>query len=102
MSSWHYRPCKIVHEDGSETWDIRSFYYDDEGDPRGWSQHCSYPFGETLEELKNDLQKMLDDAGNRKVLTLYVYTCTGCGEPDARTEKERTLCQSCLPKETIE
>jgi uncharacterized protein YifE (UPF0438 family) len=102
MANWHYRPCKIVHEDGSESWDVRSFYYDDEGTPRGWSQHCSYPYGDTLEQLKNDLQKMMEDVATRNVLTLYIYTCTECGESDARTEKERTICPMCLSKEKSE
>lgn len=102
MANWHYRPCKIVHEDGSEIWDIRSFYYDEEGTPRGWSQNSAYPFGETLEELKSDLSKMFEDLARREVLTLYVYTCDTCGESDARTEKERTTCHDCLHKETNE
>lgn len=102
MASWHYRPCRIVHQDGTETWDIRSFYYDEEGTPRGWSQHSSYPFGETCEELKSDLNKMLEDVNNRQLLTLYVYTCSECGESDARTEKDRTTCPLCLSKATNE
>lgn len=102
MSRWVYRPCKIVHPDGNETWDIRSFYYDEQERPRGWSQQSSYPFGESLSELKEDLKKMIEGVLFEKQLTLYVYKCTECGETDARTEKERTVCPTCLKEENNE
>lgn len=92
---WHFRPCRIIHPDGTEHWDVRSYYYGNET-ANGWSAESSRPVGDTKDELTSEIQTMLDDVKRRDVLTLYVYTCEKCGQEDARTEKDRTLCEECL------
>lgn len=99
MARWCYRPCKIVHENGEETWDIRAFYYNDDQTPRGWSQDAVYAFGETLEELKSDIERMVADINTKEPLVLYVYACKECKEKDARMEKDRDICDDCLDKQ---
>lgn len=98
MTAWVYRPCKIIYLDGSETWDIRSFYFNDDGTPCGWSSHPAFVFGETFEEMEKDLKKMSDDVHTQEPLVLYVYVCEECGVEDARTEHDRKKCDSCLNK----
>lgn len=93
---WHYRPCRIINPiDGTEHWDIREYYYGSET-VNGWSANSARPIGDTQEELKSSLQMMIDDITRREVLTLYVYTCEKCKQEDARTEKDRTICEECL------
>lgn len=99
MASWNYKPCRIIHENGEETWDIRSFYIQDDGSMRGWSSQPMYPFGETVEELKNDLTRMMNDVMSEEPLVLYAYTCTHCKQTDAQLDKGRLSCDQCLAKQ---
>jgi hypothetical protein len=102
MSKWCYIPCKIIHEDDTETWDIRTYYINEDEKVVGWSSSAIYAFGETIEELKSDLDRMVNDVNKHSPLILYAYTCTSCGEKDARTEKDRNMCDECLGKSSTD
>lgn len=54
MGTWNYRVMK--DNDGHFT--IRETFYNEEKNIEGWTEECS-PFGETLEELSDDLNYML-------------------------------------------
>jgi hypothetical protein len=56
--SWDYR---VVHtaEGGAEAFAIYEVYYDDQGQPEDRTAYPGSPAGETLEELRNDLQHYL-------------------------------------------
>jgi len=54
----------MVNEDGH--FNLREVFYDKDKKIEGWTDECS-PFGETFEELKNDLSYMMQ-ALNREVL----------------------------------
>lgn len=100
MGRWCYRPCKMIHENGEEIWDIRSFYYGGDGSPVGWSAEASCPCGETLEELKSDIEKMLSGVETKDPLILHVYVCKECNEKDAHFDKTKELCNECLAKQS--
>jgi hypothetical protein len=67
--SWDYRVIRTEGEAGAR-YAIYEVYYDDEDRPEARTGHPSYPAGETLEELQEDLhsyqaalsQPVLDDA----------------------------------------
>lgn len=70
MSHWNYRIIKrrVLEED---SYHIHEVYYDDEGVPDACTMDASSPFGETLEELKNDLNYMMN-ALNKPIIE-YSY-----------------------------
>ena len=51
---WQYR---VTSTDG--VFQIREVYFDDDGTPQLMSEHPDYPQGDTVEELKEDIQAML-------------------------------------------
>lgn len=94
MNRFEYIPCRIVHEDGTEHFDVRSFHYDAAGTPLGWSVEASRPGGETVEQLKNDI-RLMSEGIEKTPLVLFVYTCEKCAAKDARTEQGRKICKAC-------
>lgn len=60
--SWNYRIVK--NQKGSKTgsqelsFEIHEVYYDDKGNIESWTENPCSPYGETLEELKQDLKHM--------------------------------------------
>jgi hypothetical protein len=67
--TWNYRVVRT--NDGTTDWfAIDEVYYDDDGRLEARTEHPSYPAGETLEELQEDVmyyqaalqQPVLDDA----------------------------------------
>ena len=54
MISWDYR---VIEHDGTFT--IHEVYYNDKGDITSISQDPMGPSGDTLEELKNDMEYFL-------------------------------------------
>lgn len=54
--SWNYRVAEETHG-GVKVYTIREFYYI--GDKTGWTATDIAPYGETPEELKTDLERML-------------------------------------------
>ena len=58
--SWNYRVIRnssTVNDTTYLSYNIHSVYYDKEGEPFAWSKDPQSPFGETLEELENDLER---------------------------------------------
>lgn len=55
MTSWNYR----VYINESGNYEIQEVYYDSLGRPEYRTEKCSAPYGETLTDLRNDLQQML-------------------------------------------
>ena len=60
MSHWNHRVTKATI-DGETVYEIREVYYDlpTTSDGIGWTQDASAPYGETLDELRQDLERML-------------------------------------------
>ena len=56
MSYWNYRVIRCTSQD-AVVYEIREVYYDDNR-VTGWTMVASEPFGETLEELRDDLRAM--------------------------------------------
>lgn len=63
MSYWNYRVFKTVHtlHDGSteEVFTIREAFYSDDDRVEGWTAEPCHPQGETLDEIRQDLEWML-------------------------------------------
>ena len=56
--SWNHRVCKLVDGSGSMYYIIREVYYEDDGSV--YAQGQDIIVGETLEELQEQLEWMLD------------------------------------------
>jgi hypothetical protein len=57
MSTWNYRVLKKTDQKtGETTYAIHEVYYDDTGKPDGCTKNSVAPMGETLEELKRDME----------------------------------------------
>ena len=56
--SWNYRVIRRTHERGPDTFGIHEVYYDNEDKPNACTVDPVSPYGETLEELKSDLDRM--------------------------------------------
>ena len=55
---WNYRVMKQTHADGRTTFALHETYYTKEGQIDGWTAEPSEPYGETLEELRVNLEQM--------------------------------------------
>jgi hypothetical protein len=72
MSHWNYRIIrKYYKESQSSTYQIHEVHYDDENVIEGWTQSPVEPMGESLAELRNDIQYFLK-AFQKPVLTEIV------------------------------
>lgn len=63
MSHWNYRVFRHVDKcvgQDQEWFGIHECYYDDAGNPDGWTENEVAPYGETVEELKKVLEMMAD------------------------------------------
>lgn len=57
--SFNYRIMKRSHDDGTIEYAIHEVYYDSvDGDVIAWSERPIEPYGQTLEEIKDDLRMM--------------------------------------------
>lgn len=65
--SWNHRVMRRTHSfksDGKEysedCYEIHEVYYDDNDNIEGFTEDAIAPCGETIEELREELQRMLD------------------------------------------
>jgi hypothetical protein len=56
--TWNYRVVCTENE-AEVSYAIYEVYYDDDGRPEARTERPSYPAGETLEELREDVQRYL-------------------------------------------
>jgi undecaprenyl pyrophosphate synthase len=60
MSHWNYRVMRRHYKYADKlTYEIHEVYYDDSGNVQRHTLEASDPFGETVEELKEDIELML-------------------------------------------
>ncbi len=59
MSHWNHRVMHKLESDGSHSYTIHEVYYDVDGAVTGWTENGIAPYGETLEELRSDLKRMV-------------------------------------------
>lgn len=53
--SWNYRVVEVK----PKHFELREVYYADDGETYGWTKEAAVPFGESLEELTEDLRYMM-------------------------------------------
>lgn len=86
--SWNYRVFREEMLEGFE-YSIRAAYYAKKGDeaPTHWSSIDSAPGGESIEELRTDLQRMLD-ALDKPVIDLNQdgHITKPSGQPESTSE----------------
>lgn len=58
MASWNYRIIKTIR-DKEPFYRIHEVYYDDNGEIEGWTEEPVLPYGETVEELREDIHYFL-------------------------------------------
>jgi hypothetical protein len=56
--TWNYRICKESTKHGVK-YEVHEVYYDENNQIRGFSKDAIAPFGETPEEVADDLAKMV-------------------------------------------
>lgn len=66
--SWDHRIIKYVDGEGTTHFGIHEVYYGGSGRPEMYTEGASAPYGESLYELREDLQRMLG-AFDKPVLT---------------------------------
>ena len=59
MRKWNYRVMRHTDAFGRVFLGIHESYYNDEGEVTAWTDDLSAPAGETIEELRGDLEKMI-------------------------------------------
>jgi len=67
--TWNYR----VMVDGDGNYSIREVYYNDEKAIEGWTEECS-PFGETYDELRNDMEYMFQSLSQDVIIEADLLT----------------------------
>ena len=81
--SWNYRVTRVLV--GEEfLYEIREVYYNDHGQPTGWTEKPVHPLAETMGDLAADLRQMLE-ALDKPVLCLSadLNTLEGVAEDEA-------------------
>ena len=59
--SWNHRVMKRVEFDGDDDWyQIHEVFYDSNRQPESWTVEGIAPGGNTLEELRDELIRMLE------------------------------------------
>jgi hypothetical protein len=56
--TWNYRVVKHTDSEGITHFGIHEVYYDKDGRPSMYTESAMAPYGETLEELAEDLERM--------------------------------------------
>lgn len=60
VSTWNYRVARIQHANGETSYGIIEQFYGDDGAPNGRSSpNDSAPYGDTVEDLRGDLELMM-------------------------------------------
>jgi tRNA C32,U32 (ribose-2'-O)-methylase TrmJ len=59
MKKWNYRVMRHTDAVGRTHYAIHEAYYNDVGEVTAWTNEPSAPFGETIEELREELERML-------------------------------------------
>jgi hypothetical protein len=60
MSTWNYRVLRKTHTDANAaSYDIHEVYYREDGEIDGWTAESVRPYGEMMEELREDLRYLL-------------------------------------------
>jgi hypothetical protein len=57
--TWNYRVVR-VEEEGYDRYQLYEVYYDDDGKLEGMTENSMHPYGESVEELQNDLEYMME------------------------------------------
>jgi len=73
MAKWNYRVFENIYYDEKHMgieYEIREVYYNNAGEIINISSGKGAPFGETLEEFRNDLHRMLE-ATEKEVLNIH-------------------------------
>ena len=54
--TWNHRVIRRVNEQGEEYYAIHEVYYNEDNEPHMVTEEAVSPFGETLEELEQDME----------------------------------------------
>ena len=59
MIKWNYRLMRHTDAFGREYYAIHEAYYNDVGEVTAWTDDAASPMGQTLEEVREELDRML-------------------------------------------
>ena len=79
--NWNYRVCKKVDDIGDVLFEVHEAYYNNAGELCAMTNEAVAPIGETLEELADDIKKMLA-AFDAPVLDVDTVTFASWGDED--------------------
>jgi len=67
VNTWNYR----VIIDADNNYSIREVYYNEQKEIEGWTDECA-PFGENMEELRNDMEYMFQALSKEAIYETYL------------------------------
>lgn len=59
MTKWNYRLMRHTDAFGREYFAIHEAYYNDAGEVTAWTEEASFVAGETKDEVRGELERML-------------------------------------------
>lgn len=79
MMGWNYRMLRHTHGPGEEWLAIHEVYYDEKGNVVTWTEDPSQPIGDTVDDLRWDLEKMLQALDHPVIEVEHKLGQNGCG-----------------------
>jgi len=79
MNKWNYRLMRHIDAFGREYFAIHEAYYNDVGEVTAWTDDAASPMGQTMDEVRDDLEKMLRALDYPVVEVKHEAVQDGCG-----------------------
>lgn len=79
MTKWNYRIMRHTDAFGRQFFAIHEAYYNDHGEVGAWTEEAVGAYGETLEELRDDLEKMIRALDYPVIEVKHEAVQNGCG-----------------------
>jgi hypothetical protein len=60
MKHWNYRVMAFTDSEGTTSYMVHEVYYGEDGRPEAYTEEGCRPYGESIEELRSDVEHMLE------------------------------------------
>ena len=79
MNKWNYRLMRHTDAYGREYFAIHETYYNDKGEPTAWTDDAAYVMGETMDGVREELDRMLRALDYPVIEVSHGPVQDGCG-----------------------
>ena len=79
MNKWNYRLMRHTDAYGREYFAIHESYYNDKGEVTAWTDDAAEVMGETKEDVREELERMLRALDYPVIEVLHGPVQDGCG-----------------------